>query len=194
MLAGMKIYTRTGDAGETSLYGGERVSKADLRVAAYGTVDEANAGLGLARSHLSDSEIDRDLAEIQNTLFAVGADLATPLDSRSRQSIVPIEGADVTRLESRIDHYSDSLEPLKSFVLPGGHAAAAALHLARTVVRRAEREVTLLNRSEDVSGQVGVYLNRLSDMLFILARVVNMRAGVSEVRWQVQRRDRAYRP
>lgn len=188
----MKIYTKTGDKGETGLYGGERVAKDSLRVAAYGTVDEANSAIGVARSHLTDEELDKDLAHIQNALFDVGADLATPNDSKYRKNVSPIDEQDIGILENLIDHYDNT--PLTNFILPGGHPSSAALHLARTITRRAEREVTTLKREETINEQVAVYLNRLSDLLFVMARAVNDRAGVSEVKWHVKGRSRDYSP
>ncbi len=186
----MKLYTKTGDGGETGLYGGMRVPKDSLRVGAYGAVDEANAVLGLVRTHSTDASINDDLAYLQNALFDLGADLATPLDARQREQLEPINAGDVARLETMIDHYDAGLEPLKAFILPGGHDAAAALHLARTVVRRAEREVVALSREEKLNPQVAIFLNRLSDLLFVLARVLNMKMGVSETRWQAKGRDK----
>ncbi len=180
----MKIYTRTGDTGETGLYGGSRVSKSDLRVSAYGTVDEANCLLGVARSELADSEVSGVLDQIQNTLFELGADLATPLDARQRDQISQITDADATALEELIDRYEEELEPLRSFILPGGSPPAAMLHLARATVRRAERDTVLLKATEPVNPATITYLNRLSDLLFVLARLTNMRSGVSEVRWR----------
>jgi cob(I)alamin adenosyltransferase len=184
----MKVYTRTGDDGTTGLYGGSRTSKDAPRVAAYGSVDEANAAIGLARANLVDADIDRVLASIQRTLFDVGADLATPADAPQRDRLSLIDDEDVAALEAAIDRFDDELEPLRQFIIPGGHAASAALHLARAVVRRAEREVVALARVEDVNEVVGRYLNRLSDLLFVMARSVNARNGVSETRWRVQRR------
>ena len=188
----MKIYTKTGDAGTTGLYGGERVRKDALRVKAYGTVDEANAAIGLARAHLdtSDAELDGDLERIQNALFDVGADLATPQDSPYRKNVVPIDALDVAHLEGLIDTYNADLPELQNFILPGGPPASAALQLARAVVRRAERETVHLSHEEAANPQVAVYLNRLSDLLFVLARVVNARSGESEVRWRVKGRER----
>lgn len=186
----MKIYTKTGDAGTTALYGGERVAKDALRVAAYGTVDEANAAIGVARAQLGDIQLDKELAGIQNTLFDVGADLATPEESRYRKNLMPIDEADVAVVEKLIDKHDAELAPLKNFILPGGNQAAAALQLARAVVRRAEREVVQLAQHEAVNPQVTIYLNRLSDLLFVLARVANMKSGVSETRWQVKGRER----
>jgi len=186
----MKIYTKTGDEGTTALYGGERVFKDALRVQAYGTVDEVNASLGLARSHLEDLGVDAKLEQIQNALFDVGADLATRPDSKYRKNITPIDEADVKHLEDLIDHYDASLEPLSNFVLPGGHPAAAALHVARTVTRRAERDVISLAGQEEINAHAAIYLNRLSDLLFTMARVVNMKSGISEVNWHVKGRER----
>ena len=185
----MKIYTKTGDEGTTALYGGERVPKDTLRVNAYGTVDEANACLGLARSHGVDAALDGELETLQNALFDLGADLATPQDSKYRKNFMPLNEQDVAQLEELIDRYEEELEPLKNFILPGGSGAAAALHLARAVTRRAEREVVALAREEEVNPQVAIYLNRLSDLLFVVARVVNMQTGVSELRWQVKGRE-----
>jgi cob(I)alamin adenosyltransferase len=180
----MKLYTKTGDKGETGLYGGERVSKAAQRVAAYGAVDEANAAVGLARAHLDDASLDSVLAAVQHGLFDLGADLATPLASRYRQNITPLDDEDIGLLERFIDRFDAELEPLRAFILPSGHPAGAALHLARTVVRRAEREAVALAEREAVNEAALVYLNRLSDLLFVLARIVNARAGVPEAQWR----------
>ncbi|MCB9630829.1 MAG: cob(I)yrinic acid a,c-diamide adenosyltransferase [Sandaracinus sp.] len=179
----MKIYTKTGDAGETGLFGGGRVSKASARVWAYGEVDELNSVIGLARTTPIDEVVDGLLAQIQSDLFDVGAELArTP--GREVKSFVPeIDDADVERLEQAIDRAESELAPLQTFVLPGGSPAAAHLHLARTVCRRAERRVVALE-GEDVPRAVVVrYLNRLSDLLFVLARLANHRAGVPDVPW-----------
>jgi cob(I)alamin adenosyltransferase len=176
----VKIYTRTGDQGETSLWGvaGEkRIAKDSLRVEAYGSVDEANAWLGVARAALSDPDLDGMLGEVQHRLFALGSDLATL--NRKRQHHLTDE--DVARLEATIDRYDAELPPLVQFVLPGGTAAAAALHGARTVVRRAERRVIALYREEEGPGTHVRYLNRLSDLLFTMARVANLRAGRDDV-------------
>ena len=171
-----KVYTRSGDNGETSLVGGSRVSKASLRVAAYGDVDELNSALGLARAQLADEEIDQVLLSIQNDLFTVGGDLASP-----REVQVPRMGESfVKTLEENADRFLAGLEPLKEFILPGGSPAGAALHLARAVARRAERQVVALSQTEDINPQILIYLNRLSDLLFILARTVNHRAMVPE--------------
>ena len=184
----MKIYTKTGDAGETGLYGGERVKKYSKRVSSYGTVDEANSTIGLARAHLGDTEIDGVLAQIQNALFDVGADLATPSGSKYEKNLVRIDAQDVENLEHLIDRFQEECPPWSNFIHPGGTPAAATLQLARAVTRRAEREVLELESLEEVNHDVIVYLNRLSDFLFILARVVNARAGVSEAGWHVKGR------
>jgi cob(I)alamin adenosyltransferase len=180
----MKIYTKTGDGGTTALYGGRRVSKGDLRVRAYGSVDEVSALLGLVRSHLQDVAIDGDLGRVQDDLFVVGADLATPFESRLRTSIDPVAADRIETLEKMIDTYHDELEPLRSFILPGGHPVAAWLHYARAVTRRAEREVVEAAASDQINTEVISYLNRLSDLLFTLARAVNRRTGVDEIPWR----------
>ena len=177
-----KIYTRGGDAGETSLGDGRRVAKHALCVAAYGTVDEANAVIGLARLHTR-GEADDMLARIQNDLFDLGADLCTPEDGRRASGALRITSDQVARLEREIDALNASLEPLRSFVLPGGTEAAARLHMARTVVRRAERLITDLAGRERVNRAALQYANRLSDHLFVLARHLND-GGRSDVLWK----------
>lgn len=181
-----RIYTRTGDAGMTRLATGQTVSKTDLRVEAYGCVDETNACIGLARVHLAhDPELDAMLGRIQNELFDLGADLAMPAEADEQPgSKLRILDSQVARLEAEIDSLNDRLPGLKSFILPGGTPAAAALHLARTVSRRAEREaVRLTETGEPVSGPAMRYLNRLSDHLFVAARWANGR-GEAEVFWE----------
>ena len=180
----MKIYTKTGDGGTTVLYGGRRVSKSDLRVKAYGSVDEVSALLGLVRSYLQDLSIDRDLGRIQNDLFTIGADLATPFEARFREKIDQVSANEVRILEQMIDVYQAELEPLRSFIVPGGHSVAAWFHYARAVTRRAEREVVELAAGDQINTEVISYLNRLSDLLFTLARVVNRRTGVDETPWR----------
>lgn len=180
----MKIYTRTGDAGQTGLWGGHRVPKDALRVQAYGAVDEANAALGVARACGVDAELDRILAQVQDYLFVVGADLATP---GAAASIPRVEERDAAALEDLIDGLERELEPLRQFILPGGSLAAAHLHLARTVCRRAERWAVALAREEPINTHVLTYLNRLSDLLFVLARSANARAGVTDVPWNSPR-------
>jgi len=182
-----RIYTRMGDAGDTSLTTGARVSKADLRVEAYGAVDETNACLGLARLHTGDDALlDAMLARAQNDLFDLGADLSTPASGvDAGVTALRIVDSQVTRLEADIDRLNGELAPLNSFVLPGGSPAAAALHLARTVCRRAERiAVALAARDgEEVSGPALKYLNRLSDLLFVASRWANAK-GADDVLWR----------
>lgn len=178
-----RIYTRGGDKGETSLGNGARVPKHDLRVAAYGTVDEANAVIGLARLHTAAwPDLDAMLARIQNDLFDLGADLCTPEEPEPKYPPLRIEQSQVDRLEREIDAMNAELNPLTSFILPGGSPAAAHLHLARTVARRAERYMTELAGLETVSAAALKYVNRLSDHLFVLSRVVNDK-GASDVLW-----------
>lgn len=178
----MKIYTKTGDKGKTSLFGGDRVTKDAPRVEAYGTVDELNSVLGVARSLNPPKEIDSILQEIQNDLFTLGADLATPTDSSS--STPRIQSSDVARLEGHIDQIEPNLEPLKNFILPGGSQLASALHFARTVCRRGERCAVHLSNEEEVGDQPISYLNRLGDLLFVMARYANYLSGQSEEKWQ----------
>jgi cob(I)alamin adenosyltransferase len=177
-----RIYTRGGDTGETSLGAGARVPKHALRVAAYGTVDEANAAIGIARLH-ADSAADEMLDRIQNDLFDLGADLCTPEDGRRAAGALRIVAAQVERLEREIDAMNAALRPLDSFILPGGTPAAAFLHLARTVTRRAERLVSELASSEPVNPEALKYLNRLSDHLFVLGRRLNDN-GAGDVLWR----------
>jgi cob(I)alamin adenosyltransferase len=181
-----KIYTRTGDDGSTALGTGERRPKYDLRIAAYGTVDELNAAIGLARLHtVADAELDAMLMRIQNDLFDLGADLCVPerSDKPARERLRVVE-TQATRLEQEIDRLNAELAPLTSFVLPGGNAAAAYLHLARTICRRAERMIVELaaKPNENVSAPVIAYINRLSDFLFVAARHANSR-GAGDVLW-----------
>ncbi len=180
----LKIYTKTGDDGMTGLLGSGRVPKDGVRIAAYGTVDELNALLGVARAQGLDSSADQLVAELQNELFLVGSALADPAPEGQFHNT--ITHAHVERLEQTIDRLETELEPLVQFILPGGAQPAAQLHLARTVCRRAERLVVQLSRQpgEAVAGPVLVYLNRLSDLLFVLARAVNRRAGVGDVLWK----------
>ncbi len=184
----MKIYTKTGDAGQTGLFGGVRVDKDDERVEAYGTVDEANAALGIARAASSSPELAAWLEELQSDLFSLGAELACAPGKAETLSMPRIDSARVERLEQLIDEIDARLKPLNTFVLPGGTAVAAALHLARTVARRAERRTYALSKSVTVSRDILVYLNRLSDLLFVLARHENAVAHVNDVPWRGSRR------
>jgi cob(I)alamin adenosyltransferase len=180
----VKIYTKTGDAGETSLFGGARVPKDDPRVRAYGEVDELNAALGLAMA-LEPS--DSVLVTIQRDLFTIGAELATPdpakLGKALSRSGAAIGASDVGALEDLIDNHESQLKPLKNFILPGGTPKAAAFHLARTICRRAERSVVALSHEQQINPAIIHYLNRLSDLLFVLARAVNQQAGTPDVQW-----------
>ncbi|HWD27440.1 MAG TPA: cob(I)yrinic acid a,c-diamide adenosyltransferase [Rhizomicrobium sp.] len=176
-----RIYTKTGDKGDTALGDGSRRPKHDLRIAAYGTTDEANSALGVARLHAT-GDLDAMLGRIQNDLFDVGADLAAPEDGRRGEGRLRVLDSQVERLEREIDAMNEGLKPLDSFVLPGGTHAAAHLHLARAIVRRAERLATELSAQETVSGTVVRYLNRLSDHLFVAARFAND-GGARDVLW-----------
>jgi cob(I)alamin adenosyltransferase len=180
----MKIYTKTGDSGQTSLFGGARVAKDNLRIEAYGTVDELNSLLGVALSEIKNQEICSVVKRIQNELFNVGADLATPIRDDGKDAYVKrTDNEDVERLENDIDKFDSSLPELKSFILPGGSKGASLLQLARSVCRRAERITVSLSDREKVGEFVVMYLNRLSDLLFILGRAENNFNGVSEPEW-----------
>jgi cob(I)alamin adenosyltransferase len=179
----MKIYTRTGDRGETGLFGGARVPKDDARVEAYGTIDEANAALGLCIAHSSVPEVRRLLLELQSDLFTFGAELSAVPGQADRLGIALISEADVTRLERAIDDAEAPLPPLKNFVLPSGPPDVASLHLARTIVRRAERRLLTLVQREPVRSELLVYLNRLADLLFVLARRTAHENGFAEQPW-----------
>lgn len=177
----MKIYTRTGDQGQTSLFGGTRVAKNDARIEAYGTVDELSSFIGVARASALPAEVDARLEQVQRDLFEVGAHLASPGTSR-------FPGVDVARieeLERDIDAMERELTPLTNFILPGGCIGAAQLHVARTVCRRAERCVVALQDESDATKSTIAYLNRLSDYLFVAARFANKRAGIADVAWKV---------
>lgn len=182
----MKIYTRTGDRGTTALFGGDRVGKNHPRIEAYGTVDETNAFLGLARSLIQGQpgaqRLEPLLTRLQDELFILGADLATPAETRA---VVPRIGEiHVTQLERAIDTFEADLPPLKHFILPGGTPAAGMLHVARTVCRRAERLTVAASAQEAASAKAVIYLNRLSDLLFVLARWTNQQAGIEEAAWK----------
>src|ERR1700694_1527445 len=181
----MRIYTKTGDKGDTGLFGGGRVAKDDPRVDAYGEVDELNAVLGMARSVEMMPRIDEVLLPVQRDLFAIGALLATPDHEKMQQQLekARIDDGRIAQLERAIDEGEAELEPLRAFILPGGTPKAAALHVARTVCRRAERRVVHLGHELPLPPLVVVYLNRVCDLLFVLARVANRRAGAGEVTW-----------
>jgi cob(I)alamin adenosyltransferase len=181
-----RIYTRTGDDGTTTLVSGERRPKSDLRIEAYGTIDETNAAIGMARAALPEAAaaLDPILARVQNDLFDLGADLATPANAPRGETALRVRQSQVDRLEQEIDRLNEDLDPLKSFVLPGGSPAAAALHLARTICRRAERVMVALTEtpSETIDEPAMRYVNRLSDLLFVAARAAN-RSDAGDVLW-----------
>jgi cob(I)alamin adenosyltransferase len=179
----MKIYTKTGDRGQTALFGGARVSKASLRVSAYGDVDELNSHLGVVCAHCNDAALTKRLHEIQAELFSLGAELAKNPDKDVDVGVPGVSDLEIERLEHDIDAFETELAPLKTFILPGGSQVAAFLHVARTACRRAERAVVLLAEAESVREEVVRYLTRLSDGLFVMARVANHRAGVADVPW-----------
>ncbi len=181
-----RVYTRTGDSGETGLFGGGRVSKASSRVEAYGEVDELNAALGVALAQLRDDDIRQRVSSLQPDLFVVGAHLATPpaRPRRRRPALPTLPDGRVEELEHWMDEAEDAMPELSAFILPGGAPGAAALHFARAVCRRAERRVAALNEEESLESWILAYLNRLSDLLFDFARLENHRAGVEDVTWK----------
>lgn len=181
----MKIYTKTGDRGETGLFGGPRVPKDDPRIEAFGDVDELNAAIGVVRCEPLDERLDGLLKAIQNELFDLGAQLASPGPARANMPCVT--EAHIKRLEEAIDEYDATLPPLRAFILPGGVRAAALLHSARAVCRRAERRVVCLGRQAAIAAEAVIYINRLSDLLFVLARAANQEAGYDDVPWQSSR-------
>ncbi len=181
----MKIYTKTGDDGTTSLFSGGRVSKTNLRVEAYGTIDELNSVIGLARAHRPHPRTEAWLTQVQRQLFNLGADLATPMTARA-DWVVRMDAGTVGWLEQAIDEMTAELPELKNFILPGGSQAAATIHIARTVCRRAERIAVALEHQDDIGEQVINYLNRLSDFLFTLARWENQQARISEDTWSAR--------
>ena len=189
----MKIYTKTGDKGETSLYGGTRVSKAAARVESYGTLDELNAFIGLAKAEISDEKVLSQLQKIQFDLFTVGSEAATPTDKmflangKSRLDLL-ISEEEIMELERWMDNFDAELEPLQFFILPSGGKAAASVHVCRTVCRRAERAMVHLNETEEVRPELIKYLNRLSDYLFILARYISKISGEKEDYWNPSER------
>ena len=181
----MKIYTKTGDKGETSLFAGGRVMKNDPRVEAYGTVDELNSTLGLIRTYELPAEVQVWLTDVQNTLFVIGADLATPLDS-TPEWLVRLDEKPAQNLEVAIDTMDEILPKLTAFILPGGHPAGAHTHIARTIARRAERLCVSAHQTTSINTEVIIYLNRLSDFLFTLARRINHHFGVNDSEWRVR--------
>lgn len=177
----MKIYTKTGDDGTTGLQGGKRISKSDLRIMAYGSIDETNSCLGVVLSHDLDSDVKDLLTRIQNELFVAGSDLSDPNLANTRNRTTD---SMIANLEKNIDKFEEELTPLGNFILPGGHRVSSYLHLARTMARRAETYVVALSKQEQLNPICQKYLNRLSDLLFVLARVVNKRVGTADVVWK----------
>ena len=177
----MKIYTKSGDKGSTSLFGGTRVSKDDIQIEAYGTVDELNSCIGLLISGINDEAVSIELKSLQPLLFDIGSHLAS--DGSSEDYLPPLDDAKTEFLEKRIDQMSEDLPPLKSFIMPGGSENIARAHICRTVCRRAERRVTALSQVKDVNPFIIVYLNRLSDYFFVISRYLALKEGVDEVKW-----------
>ncbi len=190
----MKIYTKTGDQGETSLYGGNRVSKASARVEAYGTIDELNSFIGVTKAEISDEKVLKQLKKIQFDLFTLGSESATPTDKmllgngKNRLDLM-ISDKEITELENWMDDFDAQLEPLKFFILPGGGKTAALAHVCRTICRRAERNLVYLKDSEDVRSELIKYLNRLSDYFFVLARYLSKISGEQEEVWNPSERN-----
>ncbi len=181
----MKIYTGTGDNGETGLFGGERVLKSDIRVEAYGCIDELNAFIGLTISEIDDEKVKGDLSRIQNYLFTVGSDLATPETEKNKKLNIPrTPESFFIEMEKLIDNYSDELDELKYFIVPGGSKPAALMHVCRTVCRKAERAVVELNSAVKIGTNIIMFLNRLSDLFFVLARTMNKESGIPDVKWE----------
>ncbi len=181
----MKIYTKTGDKGETSLFGGERVSKDSLRIEAYGTIDELNSFISLAVTEVKNNEIKELLNKIQNMLFDAGADLAAPVTVENKKlkiKRVPVSYS--IEIEKAIDYFEQNLEPLKNFILPGGSKSAALLHVCRTIARRAERRVVQINKTEQIGENLIIFLNRLSDLFFVLSRYENKISKVPDITWK----------
>ncbi len=181
----MKIYTKTGDKGETGLFGGERVSKNSFRIEAYGTIDELNAFIGLAIIEVSDKSVKDLLQKIQNWLFSIGADLATPDNERTKKlNVFRTTEEYYLYIEKEIDKYESKLDELRNFILPGGTKGAALLHICRTITRRAERMVVALNSTVKIGNNIIIFLNRLSDLFFVLARFDNAVTGTPDIEWK----------
>jgi len=180
----MKIYTKTGDKGETSLFGGERVKKSAQRLKAYGTIDELNSFIGLTVVETDDKSVNELLQKIQNDLFSLGADLATPENEKTKKlNIFRVDKNFISHIEEYIDKFQKDLDELKSFILPGGTKSASLLHVCRAVCRRSEREIVELDKTEKINKNIIVYLNRLSDLFFVLSRYENKIAGKPDIIW-----------
>lgn len=183
----IKIYTKTGDKGNTSLIGGTKVPKNDIRIETYGTVDELNSWIGLIRDQLNDEEFNNELKEIQDRLFTVGSSLATDAEKEPKMKLPDLHEGDIEYLEKRIDYMTGQLPPMKSFILPGGHPTVSSIHITRCVCRRAERLAVNMQQSElFIDEKIIRYLNRLSDYLFTLARYAAMKLGAEEVAWKAR--------
>jgi cob(I)alamin adenosyltransferase len=181
----MKIYTKGGDKGQTGLFGGERVSKNSERIEAYGTIDELNSFIGLAVEEVKSPETKAILQNIQNELFTLGSDLATPLNESNEKYKIPrVPKSFYEEAEKQIDKFEEQLEPLQNFILPGGSKASALLNICRTICRRAERRVVTLKASNDIGENIIIFLNRLSDLFFVLARYENMISGIPDIIWK----------
>lgn len=181
----MKIYTKTGDKGETGLFGGDRVSKDSQRIRAYGTIDELNAFIGLTITEIKDSSVKSLLSHIQNKLFVIGSDLATPENDKTKKlDIYRTPVAYYKELEKHIDDYEVKLDEIKNFILPGGSKSASLLHVCRTITRRGERELVALNNTVKIGDNIIIFMNRLSDLLFVLSRYENMISGIPDVLWK----------
>jgi cob(I)alamin adenosyltransferase len=181
----MKIYTKTGDKGETGLFGGDRVLKSSIRIEAYGTIDELNSFIGLAVIDIKTEEIRSLLQDIQNDLFTLGSDLAAPDNEKTQKMMIKrVSEVMYLKLEQEIDRFEEELKPLKNFILPGGTRGASLLHICRTVCRRAERLATALKSAEGINENIIIYLNRLSDLMFVLSRYENSRSGVPDIKWR----------
>ena len=180
----MKIYTKTGDKGETGLFGGERVSKNNLRLNAYGSIDELNSFLGLAVIEVTNNEIKNVLKDLQNKLFVLGSDLATPeTEKNAKLKITRLPESYITDTEKTIDKFEAQLDELKNFILPGGSKGSAILHVCRTISRRAEREVVALKNTENIGENIVIFLNRLSDLFFVLSRFENKYSNIPDTKW-----------
>ncbi len=181
----MKIYTKGGDKGETGLFGGERVSKDSIRIEAYGTVDELNSFIGLTLTEIKDTKVRELLNSVQNNLFALGSDLAAPDNEKNRTHNIPrITKSQFEEIEKEIDKFDTKLDELKNFILPGGCKSSALLHICRTICRRAERRVVTLSNGVNLSPDIIIFLNRLSDLFFVLARYENKISGIEDIKWQ----------
>ncbi len=180
----MKIYTKTGDKGETGLFGGERVSKSTSRLNAYGTIDELNSFIGLAITEIQCGDIKNILIDLQNKLFVVGSDLATPETEKNKKlKITRTPDSYILEIEKIIDRFDSQLDELKNFILPGGSKGASLLHVCRTISRRAEREVVTLKNTEQIGNNIVIFLNRLSDLFFVLSRFENKHSNIPDTKW-----------